>query len=88
MKLYPNVNVSSILSGISKTLSIANQAIPLYRQVSPMIKNAKNVYSVVKDLGKNKSFNLKRSNYQTNNINNNFEPEKKEVVYNNPVFFQ
>ena len=86
-------NISNVLSGMSKALTVANQAIPLYRQVSPMIKNARNVYSTVKDFSKNNGFSLKNIRNQSGNnnnmnYNNNIKREKKEVVYNNPIFFQ
>ena len=78
-------NAYSILNGVSKALSVANQAIPLYKQVSPMIKNAKNVYSVVKDLGKSKPL---KNNFRQNKPMFKEIPEKKEPVYKNPIFFQ
>ena len=32
-----------VLGGLSKTLNVANQLIPLYNQAKPMISNAKNM---------------------------------------------
>lgn len=38
-----------ILTGINKTLSIANQVIPIYQQAKPMIQNAKSAFRVLKE---------------------------------------
>lgn len=39
---------SKIIGGLSRTLSIANQLIPLYKQAMPMIKNARTILSALK----------------------------------------
>ena len=57
---------TKVLSGISKTLSVANQVIPLYREAKPMINNARNILSVL---------TIKKDSYQevktiTNKYNN------------------
>ncbi|WP_413854827.1 hypothetical protein [Candidatus Ruminimicrobium bovinum] len=71
---------SKILSGVSKTLNIANQLIPIYQQSKPLISNAKKVFNVIKE------FNNTTSN------NTIIEPKKNTInsVSNNtnPVFFQ
>lgn len=36
-----SLSLSKILSSISKGLGIVNQAIPIYKEVKPMISNAK-----------------------------------------------
>lgn len=41
---------TKVIGGISKTLSIANQVIPLYREAKPMINNAKTILSVLKGM--------------------------------------
>lgn len=75
---------TKFLSGAYKTLTIANQVIPLYKQVSPMIKNARSAFSIISEINKtNKS--IKKNN--TSGISNNKIPQKKELSLNNPVFF-
>ena len=72
---------TKILNGAYKTLNVANQIIPLYRQVSPMVKNARNAFSIISEINKsNKSIDNK------NNIDNVVK-QKKELSLNNPVFF-
>ena len=46
------LTLTKVLGGISKTLGIANQVIPLYREAKPMIKNARTILSVLKDMNK------------------------------------
>ena len=51
--MFPGVartglTLPKVLGGIQKTLNIANQVIPLYVQVKPIIKNAQSAFSVAK----------------------------------------
>ena len=46
------INWSSILSGTQKTLNIANQAIPLVKQISPVMKNAKTMFNIMNEFKK------------------------------------
>ena len=79
-----------VLNGISKTLSVANQVIPLYQQAMPMINNAKTIFSVLKKL---KSENNNKES-KTTDISNLSPKEKiqknifRKENNNNPVFFQ
>ena len=80
---------SKVLGGISKTLSIANQVIPLYQQAKPMISNAKTIFSVLKGLN-----NSKPSTKSETSISKSTSPEvsytEKPTIHttNSPVFFQ
>ena len=40
-------NISKIIGGVSDTLSMVNKAIPIYKQVSPIIKNVRSAFSSV-----------------------------------------
>ena len=81
---------SKVLSGISKTLNVANQVIPLYQQAKPMINNAKTIMSILKGLT-NKSSSIKSANSEkqvitkTQNIS---QSEKILPTPNTPIFFQ
>lgn len=77
-----NFTFSKVLSGAYKTLGLANQIIPLYQQVSPMVKNAKSAFSVLKNFNKNTKVNTVKPI-----IKKNIKSEKKELSLNNPVFF-
>ena len=81
---------TKVLSGISKTLGIANQVIPLYKEAKPMINNAKTILSVLKSMNgkdnKSNNSNIIKENKKTtntvNNINSNFNNN-----INSPKFF-
>ena len=91
--MFPNVSsqglsFTKVLSGISKTLNVANQIIPIYKQAKPMINNAKNILSVLKDV------NIKPNNTTNNNSNQKPQPtpniptKKTDApLTNRPVFF-
>ena len=60
--MYGNIpnsglTISKVFSGISKSLNVVNQLIPIYREVKPVIGNAKNILGVLKDF--NNSTHLK-----------------------------
>lgn len=81
------ITLSSVLGGISKGLGILNQAIPLYREIKPMIGSARKVMSVLQEL---------KVNNNNNNTNTkttiDITPEEKKIVtyesQSTPVFFQ
>ena len=41
-----------ILGGLSKTLQVANQIIPLYQKAKPAIHNARNMLNIIKEIKK------------------------------------
>lgn len=79
-----SLSLSKVLSGLSKGLGIVNQAIPIYKEVKPMVSNARKVLSVVKEINK------------PSNNSKIIDIEPKKVVTekvtphnsNTPVFFQ
>ncbi len=75
-----NLNFTKVISGISKTLNVANQVIPLYKEARPMINNAKTILNTLKDFSKT------RSNSFTNTIKNDIT-KTKVISSNNPKFF-
>ncbi len=77
---------TKVLSGISKTLNVANQVIPIYREARPMINNAKTILGALKDIGKNSNNNNSSSTNNTNTIKN--DTTQSVVSNNNISFFQ
>lgn len=75
------LSLSSIINGTSKTLNFVNQAIPVVRQVSPMMKNLKTMFSVMNEFKKNDSTN----NIQLETTNNNDTKEQNNNL--GPTFF-
>ncbi len=94
-KLRGGINWSNFLSGTSKTLNVINQAIPLYYQVKPLVKNASTLFKIAdiikSDDGNGESRNTKvnargetREEIQTKRT----EKRKEEVrSSSNPAFF-
>ena len=70
-----------ILSGVNRTLGIANQVIPLYQQTKPLFRNAKTAYNILKNRRPIK--NITKSGEE---VNGSLVQEKK-TINNSPKFF-
>lgn len=84
------LTLTKVLGGISKTLNIANQVIPLYQQAKPMIHNAKTILSVLKDVNKpsNNSNEKNKKTTHISNVSNSESIQNTPIIKNNsPVFF-
>lgn len=77
---------SSILNGTQKALNIANNAIPVIKQVTPMVKNAKTMFKVMNEFKKDDNLNVDNTKSVNKDISNNID--KVETNYNDgPKFF-
>lgn len=45
--LLKGLNFTKIVSGVNNTLNVVNRAIPIYKQVSPIVKNVRSAFSTV-----------------------------------------
>lgn len=82
------LSLTKIIGGLSKTLQIANQVIPLYQKAKPMISNAKSLFSIVKEMGKsNKEESTTQPQTIENNINNTTNASIKKENTTSPTFF-
>lgn len=76
------LTLPKVIGGLSKTLSIANQVIPLYKEAKPILNNAKTIFKVLKTI------NTPSKKSTTNLIN---KPKKEENKLNHssntPTFF-
>lgn len=73
MKAIKGINWGGLITNASKTLNVVNQAIPLVRQVGPMVNNVKSmlrVASIFKDETDQKPIK-KVNNSVSNKISNN-----------------
>lgn len=77
--LLSRFSLRSLISGTSKTLNFVNQAIPVVKQVSPIMKNLKTMFNVMNEFKKNDIDN-------TINTNSNNREDIK-TNNNNPTFF-
>ncbi len=46
------LSFTKVIGGLSKTLQIANQVIPLYQKAKPMIHNARSMMGILKEFKK------------------------------------
>ena len=81
-------SISSFLNGTQRVLSIANQTIPLVKQVKPIIGNAKTMFRVMNEFKKTEK---NETNVENNNIIKD-ETVNNETIINNqnnlgPQFF-
>lgn len=81
-----SLNWSSILSNTQKTLGIVNQAIPMFKQVSPIVKNAKTMFKVMNEFKKE---DVSNTETKANIVDNNVETIKSNISISNegPTFF-
>jgi len=66
-------SIGKVIGGLSKTLNVVNQVIPLYKEAKPMIQNARNAFSLIKE------FTNTTTNKIVNTTNKNMEPIKQKV---------
>lgn len=73
-------SIGSFINGTQKVLNIANQTIPLVRQIKPMVGNAKTMFKVMSE--------LKKTDRPTQNTNIS-KQETIDIIENNegPKFF-
>lgn len=85
--LGKNLNWSSILSNTQKTLGIVNQAIPMFKQVSPIVKNAKTMFKVMNEFKKDDT--IVSNENQVLQSNNNIQATQTTTDTKNigPTFF-
>lgn len=86
------ISISNFLNGTQKVLNIANQTIPLVKQIKPVVGNAKTVFKVMSEF---KKINIPTNNNNTisnvsnesiqNDINSNIQFQTNEE---GPTFFQ
>jgi len=67
------ISLVKIISGLSKTLGIVNEFLPLYKKIKPTINKSISFINSVSD-------NIKR-------IDKNDDAIKKDIITNSPTFF-
>lgn len=67
-------NISKIISGTNKTLTLVNNLFPIYYNVKPIVKNVKTLSKAVK-LTKNATKKEKIHSIDTSNKNNKIDPK-------------
>lgn len=79
LSIFKNINLSSIMGGANKTLSVIKKSIPVYREVKPYLLREKSIFS------KNKIMNAVDEIKESKPI----KTEDRSVSYNDTLtFFQ
>ena len=82
------ITLSTILNGTQRTLGIINQAIPVIKQMQPVVRNAKTMFKVMNEF---KKVDTPTTSNVTNTDNTNIINESNNnQSYNNengPTFF-
>ena len=91
--MYPGnfngLTFGKVISGISKTLNIVNQAIPLYKQVRPIISNAGSILSIFKEFNRpDTDTNAKEKSITLKDTSLPLKSTIKRISTNSPTFFQ
>ncbi len=77
---------TKVIGGISKTLGVINQVIPIYKEAKPLVNNARNAISLLKEFGNTATKKV------IENTNKNIGPIKEKIqkITNEkgPTFFQ
>ncbi len=85
------LTLPKILTGINKTLTVANQIIPIYVQAKPMIQNMKGAFQIAKEfMSQPKSSNKTQNTNTTPKVSvtaNPSQTKKIQASSSNPVFF-
>lgn len=81
------LSLTKVLSGLSKTLNVANQVIPLYKEAKPMINNAKTIFSAIKEFGKKDNQTVTSTNNAETTIKKDTTPNTRIISNNHPKFF-
>lgn len=86
--LTSGLSLTKVIGGISKTLGMVNQIIPIYKEAKPIISNAGKAISFIRE------FSNTTTNHIITNTNKNIGPIKEKInkqILNNqkgPTFFQ
>lgn len=82
-----NLSLLKIVGGISKTLNIANQMIPIYKQVKPLISKSSQLLSNI-NLSPKSNDTTKKDTTLNNKTETNISETTIQNITNLPTFFQ
>lgn len=62
-RIFGDISFSNIINGTERIVSLANQTIPLVKQVKPIIGNAKTIFKVMNEFKKSDTNIKEKTNY-------------------------
>ena len=83
------LTLTKIIGGLSKTLQIANQVIPLYQKARPMIQNGRSMMGILKEFKKSSPKTIEAPNATIVNLKKERPntQKKEETSPTSPTFF-
>lgn len=85
------ISIGNFLNGTQKVLNIANQTIPLVKQVKPVIGNAKTMFKVMNEFKRVQKPNIQQNaNTEKETINEEFSKtthSESSIIKDGPTFF-
>ena len=82
------VSIGNFLNGTQRVLNIANQTIPLVKQVKPLVGNAKTMFKVMNEFKRAEKPNIQNQNIEKINSTSNSNNSDNLVSNNSgPQFF-
>lgn len=82
------ITFGGIIDGTQKFLNIANQAIPLVRQVKPIVGNAKTMFKVMNEFKRTQPVKKINNEITSNNVTSNENTNANISQSSGPTFFQ
>jgi len=77
------LSLVKVLSGISKSLNIAKEIIPIYEQAKPLMQNVSKIFNTTK----NTKSKVQNANYKEVSTNKKTTTQSNSLI-NNPSFFK
>lgn len=88
-RIFSGLSFTRVLGGISKTLNVVNQVIPIYKQAKPMISNARNALSLIKEFGNSTTTRvMEKTNNNLKDVKEKIQTISKSSNQKGPTFFQ
>ena len=72
-RLFNGLSFTRVLGGLSRTLGVVNQIIPLYKEAKPLMNNARNAFNIIKE------FSNSTTNKVLTNTEKNLQPLKEKI---------
>ena len=88
--LRGSFSFGNLLNGTQRTLNLINQAIPIVKQISPVVRNARTMFRVMNEFKKTDAPRQRTNNaynHSVNNINNTYKDQSEITDEYGPKFF-
>ena len=88
LSTFRNINYGGILNNVSRTLGVVKDAIPIVKEVRPMIGNIRSIVKIASAFKDETDTNIKKENVPNTSSSNSTNVSNTNTSYNNePNFF-